>query len=561
MILSPISLYLFLLHLGCIRQVALFDACARCFLGDRWVPRTAAWVTSTLDKSALLVVGTVSGPLQVLSSDGAVLQQIWVHGQDTTVTALVFNATHQCILSGDERGMLQMWDCHGDYDTETSITRPNEESGVDSTPSFTTTVIRLGAPVTARRNGVQFTSRLDTQLLHLHQKSTYAVSMAVSPTGGHYAVYGADARIRLFKHETGMLLCTYDERLKVYDQQHGLKPYHLDELEYGRRAALEREIMSKNSNLNLMQLQFEETEGKYLFVPTLMGLKVIDWKRHKLVKLVGAADAAQQRFVGLLQCAGSAVVDSQLQLARQQEPKDTAATPVVAQSEPQRTAAATDAKKVTDALMIVWAYQSRRFFVFSHVDPTRGDHDADTDVQGALIRRDHWNEQPDAADTAAAALATTGTVGAPSRLASNAVIHTTMGDIHVQLFGTQTPMTVENFATHARNEYYDELLFHRVIKGFMLQTGDPNGDGTGGEVSRSLTMCMRTTRCVRRSYFDFFISCRSFYSHGRAYGEVNSPTKLFRACAMTDPLPFPWRMQDRIPMVLSSLSRQSHVPG
>jgi peptidylprolyl isomerase domain and WD repeat-containing protein 1 len=50
----------------------------------------------------------------------------------------------------------------------------------------------------------------------------------------------------------------------------------------------------------------------------------------------------------------------------------------------------------------------------------------------------------------------------------------------VKLFPDETPKTCENFTTHAKNGYYDGLLFHRVIKGFMLQTGDPLGDGTGG---------------------------------------------------------------------------------
>lgn len=58
---------------------------------------------------------------------------------------------------------------------------------------------------------------------------------------------------------------------------------------------------------------------------------------------------------------------------------------------------------------------------------------------------------------------------------------TTEGPIEIKLFPKQTPKTVENFVTHAKNGYYDGLIFHRVIKDFMIQGGDPNGTGTGGE--------------------------------------------------------------------------------
>ena len=61
------------------------------------------------------------------------------------------------------------------------------------------------------------------------------------------------------------------------------------------------------------------------------------------------------------------------------------------------------------------------------------------------------------------------------------ILHTTMGDIHMKLYPEECPKTVENFTTHCRNGYYDNLIFHRVIKGFMIQTGDPLGDGTGGQ--------------------------------------------------------------------------------
>ncbi|WP_040224588.1 peptidylprolyl isomerase [Bhargavaea cecembensis] len=62
-----------------------------------------------------------------------------------------------------------------------------------------------------------------------------------------------------------------------------------------------------------------------------------------------------------------------------------------------------------------------------------------------------------------------------------AVIHTNHGPVKVKLFREQAPKTVENFLTHARNGYYDGIIFHRVIKDFMIQGGDPTGTGMGGE--------------------------------------------------------------------------------
>ena len=62
-----------------------------------------------------------------------------------------------------------------------------------------------------------------------------------------------------------------------------------------------------------------------------------------------------------------------------------------------------------------------------------------------------------------------------------AIMHTTMGDIKIKLFPDKTPKTFENFTTHSKNGYYDGLIFHRVIKDFMIQGGDPMGTGIGGE--------------------------------------------------------------------------------
>ncbi len=62
-----------------------------------------------------------------------------------------------------------------------------------------------------------------------------------------------------------------------------------------------------------------------------------------------------------------------------------------------------------------------------------------------------------------------------------AVMKTTMGEIKILLFPDAAPKAVENFTTHAKNGYYNGIIFHRVIPDFMIQGGDPTGTGRGGE--------------------------------------------------------------------------------
>ena len=61
-----------------------------------------------------------------------------------------------------------------------------------------------------------------------------------------------------------------------------------------------------------------------------------------------------------------------------------------------------------------------------------------------------------------------------------ATFHTSKGDFTAELFASQAPITVNNFVTLARDGFYNGTTFHRVIRGFMAQGGDPTGTGTGG---------------------------------------------------------------------------------
>jgi cyclophilin family peptidyl-prolyl cis-trans isomerase len=71
--------------------------------------------------------------------------------------------------------------------------------------------------------------------------------------------------------------------------------------------------------------------------------------------------------------------------------------------------------------------------------------------------------------------------GAESSGGQHAVIETDKGNIELELLAADAPRAVENFRLLAEHGYYDGLTFHRVVEGFMIQGGDPAGDGTGGE--------------------------------------------------------------------------------
>ncbi|MFD0680509.1 MULTISPECIES: peptidylprolyl isomerase [unclassified Paenibacillus] len=61
-----------------------------------------------------------------------------------------------------------------------------------------------------------------------------------------------------------------------------------------------------------------------------------------------------------------------------------------------------------------------------------------------------------------------------------ALVKTNKGDITIELFANTAPKTVNNFVFLSKEGFYNDIVFHRIIKSFMVQTGDPNGNGTGG---------------------------------------------------------------------------------
>ena len=66
-------------------------------------------------------------------------------------------------------------------------------------------------------------------------------------------------------------------------------------------------------------------------------------------------------------------------------------------------------------------------------------------------------------------------------MSENLILETTQGNIELKLFDDIAPKACENFRTHAKDGYYDDIIFHRIIDAFMIQGGDPTGTGRGGE--------------------------------------------------------------------------------
>nr|POF13048.1 peptidyl-prolyl cis-trans isomerase-like 1 [Quercus suber] len=83
--------------------------------------------------------------------------------------------------------------------------------------------------------------------------------------------------------------------------------------------------------------------------------------------------------------------------------------------------------------------------------------------------------------TSSSAAPASGSSASDGSVPEGVMLHTSLGDITIALYKDQTPKTCRNFATLASRGYYNNVVFHRIIAGFMIQGGDPTGTGRGGE--------------------------------------------------------------------------------
>ncbi|KAF7150825.1 hypothetical protein RHSIM_Rhsim02G0084400 [Rhododendron simsii] len=330
-------------------------------------------------------------------------------------------------------------------------------------------IIEYWNPATLQfpEDGVNFRLKSDTDLFEIVKCKTTVSTLEVSPDGKQFSITSPDRRIRVFGFRTGKLRRVYDESLEVAQdlQRSDVPLYRLDAIDFGRRMAVEKEI-EKTENAPQPNAIFDESSNFLLFA-TLLGIKIVNLHTNKVARILGKVEN-NDRFlrIALYQGdrSGKKIRKIPAAGANANESKD----------------------PLTDPTLLCCAFKKHRIYLFSVVVLPVGHvlvllqlcRREPEEPEDATKGRDVFNEKPPPDELLAAS-----DIGksVTTSLPENVLVHTTLGDIHMKLYPEECPKTVENFTTHCRNGYYDNLIFHRVIKGFMIQTGDPLGDGTGGQ--------------------------------------------------------------------------------
>ncbi|KAI1954243.1 Peptidyl-prolyl cis-trans isomerase cyp15 [Ophidiomyces ophidiicola] len=395
-------------------DVVTFDLLAA--LSPDFTPSCVCWVHPRGASLPLLAVAGESNNT-ICIFDGRGENQVPLHTLShihrTSVVTMAYNNTYDCVVSADNGGMLEYW-------------RPSENF--------------------EKPDGL-FDLKSSTDLFAFKKAKSSPVSLVFSPSGHQFATFSfPDRQIRIFDFQTGKLYRSYDESLTTLTdmQQAGTALQKLEEVEFGRRMAVERDLQNPviAPKINVV---FDES-GHFVLYGSILGIKCINTYTNRVVKVYGKDEPFRALNLAVYQ--------------GQPQKKGVVTVSMAASANPLLQEA-----EERDPVLICTGFAKPRFYIFSN----------ETDISKST--RDVQNEKPRHDRDVARAGASEKQVNT----GTSAILHTTMGDIHLRLFPSVAPKAVENFVTHARNGYYNNTIFHRVIRKFMIQGGDPLGDGTGGE--------------------------------------------------------------------------------
>lgn len=370
-------------------------------LGD--IPRSICWVHARGASIPLLAVSEEVGH-SIKIYDGRGDATIPLHQlpnlHHSTVIQMAYNNQYNCVVSVDEAGMIEYWRPSGDYE---------------------------------KPDGV-FKYKSSTDLFEFKKAKSLPTCITISPSGSQFATFSfPDRKVRIFDFATAKLYRTYDESLSTVSdmQQAGTAQYKLEELEFGRRLAIEREL--ENPTLqNKINAVFDESSN-FIIYGSILGTKVINTLTNRVVKVYGKDEPFRPLNIAIYQ--GQPLRKGVVTVSMA-----ASANPLLEEAE-QR-----------DPLLVSTGSGKIRFYMFTN--------------QEDIIKstRDVQNEKPRNANAQQQAIE-----AKPAETGSGAILHTTFGDIHIRLFPEAAPKAVENFVTHSKNGYYNNTIFHRVLRKFMIQ--------------------------------------------------------------------------------------------
>ena len=176
-----------------------------------------------------------------LSSEQTPVKVLELHR--AAVRCMKYNAARGIVISADDKGVIDYWS--------------------PSTYEFPT-------------DGVDFRFKLDTDLYSLAKAKTKALTLEVSQDGEQFSTTGPDRRVRVFRFATGKLRHVIDESLESANdvQRSGNENYQLEDIDFGRRLAKDRE-MESDGEVGYPNAIFDES-GNFILYATLLGIKVVN---------------------------------------------------------------------------------------------------------------------------------------------------------------------------------------------------------------------------------------------------------------------------------------------